>query len=67
MKLQDYLKAKRISQARFARRVGMSRSGVSRLIAGNRYPSPETLRKVFLATDGEVKANDFYDQAMRQM
>tara|TARA_R110002110_G_scaffold83081_1_gene215770 strand:- start:1307 stop:1504 length:198 start_codon:yes stop_codon:yes gene_type:complete len=65
MKLKDYLKAKKISQARFARRLNMSRSAVSRLLDGSKFPSPETIRRVSLATNGEVTPNDFYDQAMQ--
>jgi len=65
MKLDVYLKQKGISQARLARRLGMSRSAVCLLVSGKRFPSPETMRRVLLATEGEVKPNDFYDDTMQ--
>jgi len=65
MTLNEYMVAKNISQAKMARRCGLSRSAVCLLIAGKRFPSPETMRRVFLATNGEVKADDFFNQAMQ--
>ncbi len=67
MTLREYLKTNKISQARFARRCGITRSAVCHFIAGRRYPSPEIMRRILLATDGEVKPNDFFNQTMLQV
>ena len=67
MTLKEYIKINKISQARFARRCGISRSAINHFIAGRRYPNPETMRRILLATDGEVKPNDFFDETMLQM
>ena len=67
MTLKEYIKINKISQARFARRCGVSRSAINHFIAGRRYPNPETMRRILLATNGEVKPNDFFDETMLQM
>jgi len=67
MTLKEYIKINKISQARFARRCGISRSAINHFIAGRRYPNPETMRRILLATNGEVKPNDFFDETMLQM
>lgn len=67
MTLSEYLKAKKISQAKFARRCNLSRAAICRLVDGNRYPSAETMRRIFLATEGQVKPNDFFNEKMSQM
>jgi|TARA_R100000426_G_scaffold6028_2_gene8000 transcriptional regulator with XRE-family HTH domain len=67
MTLSEYLKAKKISQAKFAYRCNLSRATICRILDGSRYPSPETMRRIFLATDGEVKPNDFFTEKMRGM
>lgn len=67
MTLKEYIQINRISQARFARRCGISRSAINHFIAGRRYPNPETMRRILLATNGEVKPNDFFDETMLQV
>ena len=67
MTLSEYLKANKVSQSKFARRCGMSRAAICRIVAGNRFPTPETMRRIFLATDGQVKADDFFTAAMQKM
>lgn len=47
---------------KFAKRAGLSLSAVSRIARGERFPTPETMRRIFLATDGKVKADDFFKQ-----
>lgn len=60
MTLDEWMCAKRISDAEFAR---MSGIGLRQLI--NRYrrkisfPSPESLAKIYDATQGDVTPNDF--------
>ncbi len=67
MTLKEYIQINRISQARFARRCGISRSAINHFIAGRRYPNPETMRRILLASNGEVKPNDFFNEAMLQV
>lgn len=64
MTLKEYIQINKISQARFARRCGISRSAINHFIAGRRYPNPETMRRILLASNGEVKPNDFFNQTM---
>ncbi len=64
MTLKEYIQINKISQARFARRCGISRSAINHFIAGRRYPNPETMRRILLASNGEVKPNDFFEQTM---
>ena len=46
---------------------GMNESTISLLLQGKRFPRPETMNKIELATDGQVKANDFMKQAQEKM
>ena len=67
MTLSEYLKAKKISQAKFALRCNLSRATICRILDGSRYPSPETMRRIFLASDGEVRPNDFFNETMSKL
>jgi len=67
MTLKEYIQINRISQARFARRCGISRQAINHFIAGRRYPSPETMRRILLASNGEIKPNDFFNETMLSM
>ena len=62
MRLSDWCK-KFGSGARLylAEACGCSRSYVGRVIAGERVPGPELMGRFYLATNGEVEPNDFYD------
>jgi transcriptional regulator with XRE-family HTH domain len=62
MYLKEYIKEQRLSMRRFAIKSGLSVSAVSRIINNERFPKPETMRRIFLATDGRVKPNDFFEQ-----
>ena len=67
MTLSEYLKAKKISQAKFALRCNLSRATICRILDGSRYPSPEPMRRIFLASDGEVRPNDFFNETMSKL
>ena len=45
----------------------LDRSAVSLILKGKRFPRPDTLNKIELATDGQVKANDFMKEAQERM
>ncbi len=63
MTLSEYLRHKMLSPAEFAREAGLSRSAVSRLLSGDRNPSWSTVRKVYDATDGLVRTEDWPGRA----
>lgn len=59
MKLDQYLSARKLTDAAFAAIVGMSQSQVNRLRRGLSQPSWETVAVIERATDGKVRASDF--------
>ena len=62
MYLKDYLKKAGISQRSFAAKCSLSASAITRLLKGERFPAPETLYRIYLETDGQVGAEDFFRQ-----
>jgi len=49
-----------VTQPDFAERIGCEQPSVSRFVAGTRIPSPDLMRRIAEATNGEVTANDFF-------
>jgi hypothetical protein len=45
----------------------LDRSAITLLLQGKRFPRPDTLNKIELATNGQVKANDFMKEAQERM
>lgn len=62
MFLSDYLKNAGITQRRFAQECGLSPAAVTRLLKGQRFPSPETMFTIHQVTGGKVGAEDFFRQ-----
>lgn len=62
MKLKEWLQAKEIRPSDFADRIGVEPAAVSRYCAGTRIPERDTMVKIIDATNGEVRADDFYVQ-----
>jgi transcriptional regulator with XRE-family HTH domain len=63
MKLNDWLKAEKMTAAAFARTSGIGyRQLVHKYRHGERFPTPENLRRIREATKGAVTADDFVDQ-----
>jgi len=58
MKLDDYLRSKRVTNDDFAVVLGYDRSTVSRLRRRLLEPSAEMARRIYRATDGLVTPND---------
>lgn len=58
MTLQEYLEKHGITQAEFARRVGISDQTVCDFLAGRKAFSDETALKIEQATDGEIQFVD---------
>lgn len=61
MKLAAYLEASELTDAAFARLIGVERQAVGRYKSGERFPEKQILLKIFEATSGQVTANDFAD------
>ena len=60
MKLKQYIRQSRMTQTQFAKQTGLSLSSVSRIINGERQPSLRVMQIIFRATDGKVRADDFF-------
>lgn len=60
MTLDEYFRTQdpKISHADFAKRIGVTQAAISRYVNGERFPSPELIRKIHEATDMSVTAND---------
>lgn len=59
MQLAKYLDDNEISDAAFARSIGVERQAVGRYRAGDRFPEKQILQEIFRVTNGQVSANDF--------
>jgi len=62
MKLHEYIELHKLNQNRFALKSGLTRSAICRLLKSERFPTPDTMNKIGLATNGDVQANDFLKQ-----
>jgi len=58
MKLEQYMRDRKITDAAFAVKVGLSQSQVSRIRRGVSWPSKEVVEKIAAATNNKVTAND---------
>jgi len=58
MKLQQYLKKKKISKTKFAQTANITRQTLYTLLAGGK-PSYRTIRFIEKATNKQVQYNDF--------
>ncbi|MCO5092032.1 helix-turn-helix transcriptional regulator [Bosea sp. (in: a-proteobacteria)] len=63
MKLATYLTAQKLTHAEFAKAIGASTFAVGKWARGDRVPRPEAVAKIKAATQGQVTANDFFEQA----
>jgi transcriptional regulator with XRE-family HTH domain len=61
MLLSDYLNENELSDAAFARLIGVERQTVGRYQTGDRFPERHILLRIFEVTAGKVTANDFID------
>ena len=59
MKLASWLDINGLSDAEFARQVGVERQTIGRYKFGERFLKPDLLTKIYKATEGNVSANDF--------
>ena len=61
MKLATYLENNELTDAAFARQIGVERQAVGRYKTGERFPEKLILLEIYKATNGAVTANDFAD------
>jgi transcriptional regulator with XRE-family HTH domain len=61
MKLATYLEQNELTDAAFARLIGVERQAVGRYKSGERFPEKLILLEIYRATNGAVTANDFAD------
>jgi transcriptional regulator with XRE-family HTH domain len=59
MTLNDYLSTAGVTEAVFADRIGVHQSTVNRLRSGS-LPTKEVMARILDATNGKVRADDFY-------
>lgn len=62
MQLKSYLATEGRTPAMFAAEVGVTVQTLYRYLSGERFPTPENLRRIREATGGAVTADDFVDQ-----
>lgn len=60
MRLEEWLKRKKIKISTFAKTIGVERSTVRAYIYKNVKPGEEIMRKIYIATARSVDANSFY-------
>lgn len=61
MKISTYIKQNNLSQVAFAALIGVSPQAINTFCNEQRIPRPDSMRKIFIATKGQVTPNDFYD------
>ena len=59
MKLAKYLEDRNLTDAAFARAIGVERQAIGRYKSGDRFPEKPILLRIFEETGGLVTANDF--------
>ena len=61
MKLASYIASSGMTDTTFAKLIGRAHSTVSRIRRGVAMPDPDTMTAIFIATNGAVSPNDFFD------
>lgn len=61
--IQKYIEAEGLSVVDFAKKIGIDRVSVYRIIRGAQRPSPKTAEQIVAATGGKITFNDLYSQA----
>lgn len=65
MNLKEYMQKERMRQGPLAERLGFSQSFVSRLMNGRNLPTIRVAEKIEIATNGAVRAQDWYESAQK--
>lgn len=61
MNLREWRNAKDLKMPAAAELLGLSQPSLSRIEAGEQFPSPETIEKLAKASNGEITASDLHD------
>lgn len=59
MRLEEWMRQNRVTQAEFGARVGVGQDAVSRWASGSRTPRPDHMAQIRRETGGAVTADDF--------
>ncbi len=60
MTLDQYLVANELTEAAFAAKIGVDQSNVHRMRKAGQVPNKALMAKIFEATSGQVRADDFF-------
>lgn len=63
MRLADYLADAKLKPSKFAEKANLAPSTITRLLNGERKPGIDVIEKIAAASDGNVKAEDFFSGA----
>lgn len=63
MTLNDFIKANGMTHESFGKVVGVTQATINRYVRGERFPSPDMIRKIETATEGQVAVADWYAKA----
>lgn len=61
MKLNDFLKNKKMKVSEFANLIKVPQPMISKWKNGNSLPNKENMKKIIKITENEVQPNDFYE------
>ena len=62
MRFVDYILRSERTHKDLARQLGVSRSMITQIVAGTKRPSLQLCRRVLIATQGQVTADDLIDE-----
>lgn len=65
MKLSQYLIAAKMTATAFAEKHGIPQPTVHRYVHGERFPTPDMMRKIEIITKGKVRAQDWLETYKR--
>lgn len=60
MRLRDYLAAHHLTARSFGETIQVSEFAIGKYVRGERIPRPAIMARISDATDGRVRANDFF-------
>lgn len=63
MKLAPYLAAIPMTETAFAHSLGVSQVTINRYVRNERFPDPEMIERISIATKRKVTVTDWYQQA----
>lgn len=63
MKLAKYLSDHGLNEPAFAAKLGVGQATINRYVNNKRFPGPDMIERIRVATGGKVKVTDWYEQA----